>query len=181
MNGLRVSTGSGFRLTRSWVDFQGVAELIDKTLGLAQESRETLLRVLLSSDECLEARVVLDLVIRCHDPLSPPGQLCRNALKSASDLDDVLRDPSIDLENIHACALLNLVDALLGKGANENRRKQARMIRPTVKVAAIAELTKRRDEVSRMEFLFEHSVPGLWALLEEFVRAAGERTRLPLG
>ncbi len=52
------------------VDFQRIAELIDRTLGVAHGSLETLFRVVLSSHECLEVRVVLDLVLRCRDPES---------------------------------------------------------------------------------------------------------------
>ncbi len=62
--------GSESEPMRSFVDFQGIAQRIDATLGNAPECLETLLRVLSSSCEWLEARVVVLLgfgvAIHCH-------------------------------------------------------------------------------------------------------------------
>ncbi|MCP3956721.1 MAG: hypothetical protein GY719_02595 [bacterium] len=67
-----------------WIDFQGVAGLIDAVAGAAPERLGKLLAALLSSQERLEARVVVELTLRCQDPLAPLATLCRDALQAAA-------------------------------------------------------------------------------------------------
>lgn len=162
----------------SVIDFHGIAGLIDTVLEAAPERFPTLLRVLWSSREWLEARVVIDLVARCRDPLAPLRSLCQDALTAASDLDALLhRSPSKDgiRSDGHAVAILNLCDAALTNSRSAARRDRVRQLRPAVKVAAVAELTRRHADIERIKAARDGAIPNLWTELETYVTLDKER------
>ncbi len=172
MTSLTASRDSVSEQMPCFVDFQGVAHLIDAISGNAPEHLSMLLRVLSTSGERLEARVVVELVLRCRDPLSPLGSLCREALKTAADLDILLRREHLKLSDIprisHAGALLNLCDRALQEETphGKERRRQIRRIRPMVKVLAVAELNNRQEEMAKIRAIRDAVFPNLWNLLE---------------
>ena len=158
------------------VDFQGVAGLIDSVLGANPRQLENLLRVLSSSAQRLEARVILELVVRCRDPLAPLVTLCRDALKTAADLDIILtpsqrRGVSEICPPGHANAILNLCDTALRRPNphSAKRRERIRRIRPQVKVAAVAELSSRRDDIERIQEVRDSELPDLWCVFETYL------------
>ncbi len=166
------------------VDFHGVAELIDTVVGVAPRRLGRLLHVLWSSDEHLEARVVVEIVLRCRDPLAPLSTLCRDALETARDLDRLLKArPWHRAEevcrSVRASALLNLCDAILAEPTpyNGKRRGRIREIRPRVKVAAAGELNGRRAEIERIRETRDAALPNLWSLFATYL-AKDKRTGL---
>ncbi len=170
-----MSSGTRSRPERLVFDFHGIAGLIDSVLGFAPDRLEVLLRALRSSNERLEARVVLEIVVHCRDPLAPLETLCRDGLHTAADLDRLLHLSTSDLSGCrelrHANAILNLCDAIL-RQANPytRRRRQAiRRIRPRVEVAAAAETTSRQQEIERIEVARQAALPHLWETFESFV------------
>ena len=160
--------------------------MIDAVLGAAPERLDTLLRALWSSNERLEARVVVELAWRCRDPLAPLSSLCRDALKAAADLDTLLRLPEWrKLEEVcrfgHANAILNLCDVTLSR-ANPNtaeRRKRLREIRPRVKVAAVAEMNSQHERIERLRNARRAALPSLWEFLETYVSRSWSRRGSP--
>ncbi|MCP3964534.1 MAG: hypothetical protein GY719_42440 [bacterium] len=177
-----------------WIDFHGVAGLIDTVAGAAPERLGKLLHLLSSSQEQLEARVVVELALRCRDPLSPLATLCRDALETAADLDTLLNaEPWRHVQEVcrhpRAGALLNLCEAALASPTpyNERRLKRIREIRPRVRRAAAAEMISRRQEIERVRGMRSAVLPDLWVLLGGFVektkktmrRAAFHRPRSP--
>ncbi len=169
------------RASTAWgsfvIDFQGVAGLIDTVLETAPERLESLLKILWSSNEWLEARVVLEIVLRCRDPLAPLNTLCRDALKATVDF-ETLCNRRRDVANIcpsghgRANAILNLCDAALKQPSPDTakeRRERIRKIRPRVKVASVREMNRRRDDIERIRDMREATLPHLWALLEAYV------------
>lgn len=158
------------------VDFQGIAGLIDTVLGAAPARLATLLRVLSSANDRLEARVVVEVVVRCRDPLAPLNTLCRDALKTAADLDILLRLPKWHkLEEVirfgRANAILNLCDMTLkeAKPHTAARRAQISEIRPRVKVAAVKELEHQRETIERIRSTRQAVFPDLFDILETFI------------
>ncbi len=144
--------------------------------GVAPRRLGKLLHVLWSSDERLEARVVVEVVLRCRDPLAPLSTLCRDALKTARDLDALLKArPWQKVEEVcrfvRASALLNLCDAILTEPTpyNAKRRGQIREIRSRVKVAAAGELNSRQAEIERIRAMREAVLPNLWVLLATYL------------
>ena len=158
------------------VDFQGIAHLIDTVLGAEPECLPTLLRVLATSNDRLEMFVVIDIVLRCRDPLAPLSTLCHDALKAAADLDVLLTQSNWEkIDDVckggRANAILNLCDVTL-KNANPNttrRRRRIRTIRPKVKVCAVAETNAKRGEIERLKTTRDARLPDLWELLETSV------------
>lgn len=168
------------------IDFEGVAGLIDTVLGADPDRLHGLLGVLWSSDEMLEARVILEMVVRCRDPLAPLATLCRDALKAASDLEVILRRPSRqDVANIcqsgRANAILNLCDAALAQPNphKAQRRERIRRIRPGAKVAAVAEMSARQDDIERIQAAREVALPNLWKVLETYLTMDQKRRGPP--
>ncbi len=168
------------------IDFEGVAGLIDTVLGAAPEHLPNLLGVLWSSDETLEARVILEIVVRCRDPLAPLATLCRDALKAASDLEAILRRPNRkDVAGVchsgHANAILNLCDVALAQPNphKTKRRERIRRIRPGVKVVAVAEMNERQDDIERIQVAREVALPNLWTVLETYLTMDKKRRASP--
>lgn len=163
-------------LGSSIIDFQGVAGLIDAVLAAAPERLPTLLGVLSSSSERLEAQVVLDIVVRCRDPLAPLETLCRDSLKAAADLDAIL-NPRRGKNVADVCppgranAILNLCDAALRDAGPHTgkRRKRIRVIRPEVKVAAVQEMNYRQEDIERISQARDGQLPHLWLLLGRYL------------
>ena len=162
--------------TLAVVDFQGIAGLIDTVLGAAPERLDTLLRALATSNERLEARVVVELVLRARDPLAPLATLCRDALKAAADLDLLLtRQGWQRLEEVcshgRATAILNLCDVTIAQANphGQKRRERIQEIRPRVRLAAVAELKGRRNKIDQVRRMREAALPNLWKLIEAYV------------
>lgn len=160
----------------SLVDFQGVADLIDTIIGAAPQRLQTLLNVLSSSNERLEARVVIELVLRCNDPLAPSSTLCKDALKAAADLDILLNRPSWRrLEEVlrrpRAVALLHLCDAAIDEVTPYSAPRRAKIseIRPRVAFAALVEEERRGEEIQSISLMRSAAVPNVWDLLEQYV------------
>ncbi len=158
------------------IDFQGVAGLIDTVAGADPGRLRLLFQVLRSSDECLEARVVVDLALRCRDPLAPLATLCRDALKAASDFDLLLRSAPWSsvrerCPGARATALLNLCDGILA-AANPRKRKRrlrCRQVRPRLKIAAVEEQDARAEAIERVEAQRLVQCPDYWQLLRVFL------------
>ena len=169
------------RASTAWgsfvIDFHGVAGLIDTVLENAPERLESLLKILWSSNEQLEARVVLEIVVSCRDPLAPLASLCRDALKATVDFERLFnlsrwRNVATIRPSGHANALLNLCDAALKQpnpDTAKKRREHIRKIRPRVKVAAVREMNRRRADIERIGAAREATLPHLWTLLEAYV------------
>ena len=160
----------------SWVDFYGIASLIDTVAGSAPKRLATLLNVLSSSSERLEARVVVELALQCRDPLSSLSRFCRDALKTATDLDALVKIPQwLTIEDVchepRAQALLNLCEAALANDSPHHRlrRQQIRRIRPRIKAAASEERTRLGEQIRRHRRLQLAAAPHFWQLLETFV------------
>ncbi len=170
------------RASTAWgsfvIDFQGVAGLIDTVLGTAPERLESLLKILWSSNEQLEARVVLEIVVRCRDPLAPLKTLCRDGLQATAHFEKLCNQPKWrDVADIcppgygRANAILNLCDAALKQPSpdtGKERRERIRRIRPRVKVAAVREMNRQRDEIERIRDMRAATLPHLWMLLEAY-------------
>lgn len=158
------------------MDFQGITRLIDVVLAAEPSCLPTLLRVLSTSDDRFELFVVLDIVVRCRDPLAPLSTLCRDAMKAAADLDLLLRRSNWErIEEIcalpRANAILNLCDAGLQQANphSERRRKCLRIVRPRLKVCAVEELNARGSEIERVRESREAVLPDLWTLLKTHI------------
>lgn len=159
------------------IDFQGVAELIDAVAGANPKQLSRLLQVLFSSDDRLEARVVIELALRCRDPLAPLESVCRDALNAASDLDRLLRADGwqrVDevCPNARANALLNLCDEVLSAARREykrNRRQRCRAIRPRVKVAAVEESNAASETIEHMAAMRKVRCPDFWELFRQYL------------
>ena len=67
--------------------------------------------------------------------------------------------------------MLNLCDASLKQETpyGADRRKLMRAIRPRVKVDAVRELTRHRDQIEQLSRVRELTVPDLWSVLESYV------------
>ncbi len=173
MIGLPLWKGSENKPTQPCVDFQGIAGLVDATFGHAPERLEILLKALLSSNERLETCVVLELTAACRDPLSRPWRLCGDALQTAADLELVLRGTSRrSIDDTHACALLNLADAILSNDTLHaaSRRRRIRLIRPQIELAAARETSMMKREIARVRAMREARIPNVWKVFEEFVK-----------
>ena len=160
----------------NWVDFGGVAGLIDTVAGTAPQRLSLLLNVLSSSSERLETRVVVELALQCRDPLAPLQTLCRDALKTSAVLDALLRAPTWRrVEDVcpsaRAHALLNLCDATLENGSPHHfrRRQQVRTIRPRVRLAAVEERNRLGEKIEQQIRQRQAALPSLWELLESFI------------
>ncbi len=158
------------------IDFQGVAGLIDAVAGADPGRLGLLLRVLRTSDERLEARIVVELALRCRDPLAPFDTLCRDALAAASDFSRLLRtDTWRSVRNLcpnaRATALLNLCDETLANAhpLKKRRRQRCREIRPRLKLAAIEEQRTRAEALEEIEAQRTARCPDYWRLLRSFL------------
>ena len=148
MNGEKCGVGISSRIADGLIiDFQGIAKLID-TVSLHSETLKTLFRVLLSSHERLEARVVVELALWCRDPLAPLSSVCQDALQTSSDLERLLQaDDWQEVKevcpNARAVALLNMceeiLDATEGKVQKRLKRRACQRIMSRLKVAAVQE------------------------------------------
>lgn len=160
----------------NWVDFGGVASLIDTVAGAAPERLGLLLKVLSTSAERLEARVVVELTTQCRDPLAPLATLCQDALKTSTDLDALLKASHwTRVQDVcvapRAQALLNLCDAALANDSphHRSRRQLIRTIRPRVRLAAVDERERFGDQIAHQIRQREAMLPALWELLESFI------------
>ncbi len=158
------------------VDFDAVAALIDAVAAADPRSLPALLQVLRSSDERLEARVVVDVALRCRDPLAPLGTLCRDALRSTADFDLLLRSRGWHrvrelCPRARATALLHLCDEILADShpVRQKRRDRCRQIRPRLAAASIAERAQRFLELERLEAAHAAHCPGYWRILRSFL------------
>ncbi len=158
------------------LDFQGVAVLIDDAAAAGPRRLATLLRVLRSSEECLEARVVVDLVLRCRDPLAPIATLCRDALQAALDFGHLLRSRTWRrvgdcCPNARATALLNLCDRILADDnpLKRQRRRRCREIRTLLDRSSAEELNARDEDLPRLEAARVTQCPGYRRLLRDFL------------
>ena len=119
---------------------------------------------------------MIELVLRVNDPLAAPGSLCRDALKTAADLDILLNRPCWRrveevIRQPRAWGLLNLCDAALDEVSpySAPRRAKLREIRPRVKLAAVTERNSRSNEIERVSAMRDAAIPNLWSLLERYV------------
>ena len=159
------------------IDFHGIAELIDAVAGAKPQLLSRLFQVLFSSDDRLEARVVIELALRCHDPLAPLESTCRDALRTATDLDRLLQvDGWHRIEevcpNARANALLHLCDEVLSAVENEykkTRRRRCRAIRPRVKVAAVEESNAHAETIEHLAAMRKAQCPDVWELFRGYL------------
>lgn len=182
------------------IDFQGVAQLIDTVSGAKPQLLGSLFQVLFSSlDHRLETRVVIELVLRCRDPLAPMDSLCRDGLKAAADFDRLLRTDEWDrvdevCTDVRANALLHLCDEVLQHGDTpvsspaaagcRNRVHPCKQIRPKLKLAAVHENNTKGELMEHLAALREVRCPELWELFREFLvmdRALNGCVLLPNG
>ncbi len=145
-------------IPRSIIDFRGVAGLIDTVASADPGHLKLLLQVLRTSEECLEARVVVELALRCRDPLAPLATLCRDALQTAADFNLLLRSSGWTsvwevCPNARATALLNLCDETLAetRPRARDRRRRCGKIRSRLVSAASEEQGAQRDAFGRIE------------------------------
>ncbi len=171
MNGSRTRTRF-----ESILDFEGVAALIDTVAGAGPARLGTLLRVLSSSEERLEARVVVELALRCRDPLAPLATLCRDALRTAADFDSLLRSQTWRSVRQHcpkarATALLNLCDEILAGASPRQRRRhlRCRQIRPLLEIAAVEEQSTGAEDLESLEAARAAQCPSYWQQLGNFL------------
>ncbi len=160
----------------SIIDFEGVAALIDAVAAADPGRLPTLFRVLRSSDECLEARVVVEVTLRCRDPLAPLATLCRDAPQASFDFNRLLKSEAwLDVRQLcpdaRAAALLNLCNEVLAEAnpLKENRRRRCREIRPRLKLAAMEERSDRAEALERVITTRAVQCPSYWRLLRTFL------------
>ncbi len=170
------------------IDFFALAGLIDTVAGASPKQLALLLRVLFSSDRRLETRVVLELVLRCRDPLAPLESACENGLQTAKDFDVLLettkswKEVSEICPETRALALLNLCDEVLSdeQEVSRERRARCRVIRPRLKRAAVAESNAEGERMEQLAAIYEQRCPAFRDLLRSFVarsiQAAKTRT-----
>ena len=159
------------------IHFRSVAGLIDAVAGVAPKQLQTLLRVLSRSNYRLEARVVVELAMRCRDPLAELSSVCRDALLAASDLEMLLRtykwhDVVAVCPHARAQALLRLCDEALSEADNPysaKRRRRCNEIRPRLKQAARAERRKAGALIGRIAAHRDTVCPGYWEVLRAFL------------
>ena len=175
MNGSTVWSNSGTGSILACIDFHGIAALIDTVAEAGPRHLSTLLQVLAASAQRLEARVVVELAVRCRDPLAPLGSRCRDALKAAADLELLESSPQWHslrqmCPEARAGALLNLCDATLANKLPYSQARQRRCwaIRPRLKLAAIEESNARAGEILHLADQRKQRCPEYWQLLETF-------------
>ena len=161
------------------IDLEGVARLIDTVASSDARALPTLLRALSTSDECLEARVILEIAVRCHDPLAPLSTLCRDGLSTVADFHLLLRSEGWQsvrqlCPNARAVALLNLCDEALDSThpAKKRRRARLRIIRPRLRVAAIEERRAEARNLLAIQAERAERCPNYWQLLQAFLSHA---------
>ena len=172
-----VTASERWSMPCSVIDFHGIAELIDTVAGAKPQLLSRLFQVLFWSDDRLEARVVIELALRCRDPLAPLESMCRDALRTAADLDRLLQlDGWQRVEelcpNARANALLHLCDEVLSTVENEykkDRRQRCRTIRPQVKVAAVEESNARAETIEHLAAMRKAQCPHLWELFRGYL------------
>ncbi len=160
------------------IDFQAVAALIDAVAAVAPGRLPALLQVLRSSDERLEARVVVDVALRCRDPLAPLATLCRDALRTAADFNQLLRSRGWHsvrelCPRARANAALHLCDEILADShpARHKRRRRCGQIRARLEAAALEERSARADDLERLEAARAEHCPLYWQVLRSFLAA----------
>lgn len=178
-NGLKASTASEAEwMPFSVIDFQGTAAIIDTVAGANLSLLKRLFQLLWSSDERLEARVVIELTLQCRDPLAPLSSTCQDALQTASDLELLLRTPDWEevrtiCPNARATALLNLCDQALSKeGLDDHqreRRRRCRDVRPRLKAAVDEESVSASAAIERIAAERQAQCPEYWELLRSYL------------
>ena len=158
------------------LDLDGIAKLIDVAAVAGPGRLKTLLQVLRTSEESLEARVVVELALRCRDPLAPLATRCRDALQTALDFHRLLasspwRGVRDVCPNARAVALRNLCDEALANVSpyQQARREKCRELRPRLEAAAAVERAAHAGAIEAAEALRDRQCPGYRRLLRTFL------------
>ena len=73
------------------VDFQAMAGLIDAVAGFDPARLPALFTMIWETGYKLEARTVLRAAVACRDPLSDLGTICKDALRTTADFEELIR------------------------------------------------------------------------------------------
>jgi hypothetical protein len=154
------------------LDFQSLAGLIDAVAAAEPVRLATLLPIIWETSYKMEARTVLQAAVACRDPLADLGTICRDALRTLTDLEKLARARQwrnlagiVGHTDPRACALLNACDHEIARltGPKQDCLKG---IRPQLEVAAQAERKARGQEIRAIAGLRQARCPGIWELYE---------------
>jgi hypothetical protein len=156
------------------LDFQSVAGLIDAVAGSEPVRLETLLRMIHETNYRMEARIVLRTAVACRDPLAQPGMICKDALRTLSDLERLARARhGSSLERVvgrpdpRACALLNACDHEIGRLAGP-KQDRLKAIRPRLEEAAALETTRQGAQIRAIAALRHARCRNIWQVYEHW-------------
>ena len=156
------------------LDFQSVAGLIDAVAGSEPVRLATLFAIIWETSFKMEARTVLQAAVACRDPLSDLGTICKDALRTLSDLEKLARARQwrslagiVGHTDPRACALLNACDHEIERLAGP-KQTRLRAIRSQLEAAAKTERTARGQEMRALAALRQARCPGIWELYERW-------------